>query len=287
MLDFALDTLVDYIEFQVIDVVEGKTNCLMLSEDSKISLFKQFKSLLKRNDCYAYDINSFSTSKKFQKDELDKEIKEFPGRFMNIPSKFTLKVWEGEKEGKKCICRVLICPAKMTTWPPTEENPIIREDKNLYFFRFKPHYCKSCKFFGRCYANNFAEVEIQYLSILGFGSFFRRISNGSSKESYDISIIDSMPCYVGWIYARISTNGDVIPCCKAHLFPLGNLYKNSFKSIWFSEKYNEFRKKAKNTKKSDSYFKKIGCYKGCDNLGMNLEFHKRIKELHLLQKDID
>jgi len=286
MLDFALDTLVDYIEFQVIDIIRGKTDCLMLSESNKISLFKQFKSLLKRNDCYAYDINSFSTSKKFQKGKLNKEIKEFPGRFMKIPSKFILKVWEGEKEGKKCICRVLSCPAHKTTWPPRENNPLIEEDKNLYIFQFKPYHCKSCEFFEICPVNKMGEVGIKYLSILGFGSFFRRVSSEFSKESYDKDIIDSMPCYVGWIYARISTNGDVIPCCKAHLFPLGNLYKNSFKSIWFSEKYNEFRKKAKNTKKSDPYFKKIWCYKGCDNLGMNLNFHRKIKKFHFSRKKI-
>ena len=284
MLDFALDTLVDYIEFQVIDAVQGKTDCLMLSESNKISLFKQFKSLLKRDDCYAYGINSFSTSKKFQKGKLNKEIKEFPGRFMKIPSKFTLKVWEGEKEGKKCICRVLTCPAKMTTWPPTEENPIIREDKNLHIFRFKPYYCKSCKFFGICYANNLGELKVQYLSILGFGSFIRRISNDLYKEKYDGNIIDSMPCYVGWIYARILTNGDVIPCCKAHLFSLGSLYEDSFKDIWFSKKYNKFREKAKKLKKSNPYFKKIECYKECDNVGMNLELHRRIKDLSFFQK---
>jgi len=287
MLDFALNTLVDYIEFQVIDIIQGKTNFLMLSESDKLLLFKQFKYLLKRNDCYAYDIKSFLINKKFQDGKLNKEIKEFPGRFMKIPSRFTLKVWEEDKDNKKCICRVLTCPAHKTTWPPREDNPIIEEDKNLYIFQFKPHHCKSCEFFEICPVNKMGEVGIKYLSILGFGSFLRRISNESPKESYDNDIIDSMPCYIGWIYARISTNGDVIPCCKAHLFPLGNLYKNSFNGIWFSEKYNEFRKKAKNIKKSDPYFKKIGCYKGCDNLGMNLEFHRKIKELHLLQKDID
>jgi len=286
MLEFALDTLVDYIEFQVIDIIEGKTNFLMLFESDKLSLFKQFKSLLKRNDCYAYDVKSFLTNKKFQEGKLNREIKEFPGRFMKIPQKFILKVLEGDKDGKKCIWRILTCPAYRTTWPPAENNPVIRENKNLYIFRFKPHYCKSCEFFNICPVNERGEIGIKYLSILGFGSFLRRISNDLHKGKYDINIIDSIPCYVGWIYARILTNGNVIPCCKAHLFPLGNLYEESFKDIWFSKKYNEFRKKAKNIKKSDPYFKKIECYKECDNLGMNLQFHKRLKELSLLQKNI-
>jgi len=287
MINFALDTLVDYIEFQVIDAVQGKTEFLMLSESKKLNLFKQFRLLLKRDNCYAYDVDSFLINKKFLDGKLNKEIKEFPGRFIKIPLKFILKVSEGDKDGKKCIMRVLTCPLNKTTWPPKEDNPKIREDKNLYIFRFNPPHCKLCESFDTCPVNDKGEIGIKYLSILGFGSFYRRISNESLREAYDSNIIDSIPCYVGWIYARILTNGDVIPCCKAHLFPLGNLYKNSFKSIWFSEKYNEFRKKAKNTKKSDPYFKRIECYKGCDNLGINLEFHKRIKELHLLQKDID
>jgi len=284
MVDFALDTLSEHIEFQVIDIVEGKTELLKLNENDKSCLLNQFRLLLARNDCYPYATNSFLLNKKLLDGKLNKEIKEFPGRFIRVPLKFELKVSEENNQDKKSILRVLICPLKKTTWPPTEDNPIIKENKNLYIFQFKPYDCKLCEYLGKCPVDNKGEISIKYLTILGFGSFYRRISNESLEEGYDNNIIDSMPCYVGWTYARILTNGDVIPCCKAHLFPLGNLYKNTFKNIWFSEKYNEFRKNAKKLNKSDAYFKSIKCYKGCDNLGMNLELHKKIKNLSFLKK---
>jgi hypothetical protein len=67
--------------------------------------------------------------------------------------------------------------------------------------------------------------------------------------------------------------------------PMGNLYEKSFREIWFSKVYNEFRQKAKNLKKSDPYFKKIECYKSCDNLGMNLKTDKKIRALS--KRDIE
>ena len=76
---------------------------------------------------------------------------------------------------------------------------------------------------------------------------------------------------MGWNYKRILHNGDVIPCCKAHKKPLGNLHEKGFREIWFSDRYNEFRLLAKNEKKSHPYFNAINCYKSCDNAGMNAE----------------
>ena len=42
MLDFALETLVDHLEFQVIDVIKGKTDSLVLSAKEKNSIIKKF-----------------------------------------------------------------------------------------------------------------------------------------------------------------------------------------------------------------------------------------------------
>lgn len=42
------------------------------------------------------------------------------------------------------------------------------------------------------------------------------------------------------------------------------------------DRMDEFRYKAKHLKKSDPYFEEISCYKGCDNLWMNLETHLQL-----------
>ena len=270
MLDFALDTSVDYIEFQVIDIIQGKTDLLKLNKKNKKQVLKQIMGFKKRED-YFTELIKTKELKEFDKKKHQEELIGF-GKF-NKPIKkgFRLIIngeWAICPEGYLSIRRIFY------TIP-----------KHFCLFEFPSNICKKCQTNAYCYKHKKAvPLKAEFLTFLGFGSFFRRISNESPKESYDKDIIDSMPCYVGWIYARILTNGNVIPCCKAHLFPLGNLYKDSFKDIWFSKEYNEFRKKAKNIKKSDPYFKKIECYKGCDNLGMNLEFHRKIKKLLFFQK---
>ena len=271
MLNFALDTLVDYIEFQVIDIIPGKTDLLKLDEKDKKQLLKQILGFKKRKDYFSKLIGT-KHLEKLDKKKHKQEFMEFGRFFKNTLGKgFRLKFYEQK----------VICP---------KGNSSIRMDvdqiqENAFKFSFPKELCKKCSYYNKCSINKkYCIIKEEFLNLLGFGSFFRRISNEFSKENYDSNIIDSMPCYVGWIYARILTNGDVIPCCKAHLFPLGNLYEDSFKDIWFSKKYNEFREKAKKLKKSNPYFKKIECYKGCDNLGMNLELHRKIKKLSFFQK---
>lgn len=50
-------------------------------------------------------------------------------------------------------------------------------------------------------------------------------------------------CWKMWHSCVITWDGKVVPCCfdkDAH-FVLGDLTKNSFEEIWFSDKYNQFR----------------------------------------------
>jgi len=121
--------------------------------------------------------------------------------------------------------------------------------------------------------------------IFRFDQFIKRISNPLSvKGLYDKKAVDSIPCYVGWIFSRILANGDVIPCLKAHKKPIGNILKKNFKEIFFSEKYSKFRFMAKNFKKNNKFFKQINCYKTCDDLGRNNEMHKQMSSLSCDEK---
>jgi len=125
-----------------------------------------------------------------------------------------------------------------------------------------------------------------------FEGFMRRLkSSNATTGLYDAGAVDKIPCYIGWIFIRVLPNGDISPCCRGVDKPMGNLFENSFEEIWHSSTYEEFRDKALNLPKSDPYFAPIGCYKCCDNLMHNEEFHRRIKrlredELENLKRDV-
>lgn len=129
--------------------------------------------------------------------------------------------------------------------------------------------------------------------VLNLEQFLRRVSNPDAQQArYDSQFINSIPCYAGWIFARIMPNGDVNPCLKAHRFPIGNIHKHSFKKIWNSREQRYFRKKTLRAGKDDPFFAligndadcKIGCYKSCDDIGRNISMHSRINALAIYEK---
>jgi MoaA/NifB/PqqE/SkfB family radical SAM enzyme len=144
-------------------------------------------------------------------------------------------------------------------------------------------------------------VKAPYLSILNQGHFMTQIAEDETKQSKpslitkckailsslqtkslnDVSVVDTIPCYAGHIYSRVLVTGEVIPCCKEEKKPMGNVYHDSFATIWNSSSYQTFRKKAVLCKKNDAYFKPIDCYSSCDNYGKNLQFDEMVKNDHL------
>jgi radical SAM protein with 4Fe4S-binding SPASM domain len=60
---------------------------------------------------------------------------------------------------------------------------------------------------------------------------------------------ENLPCYYGWLFSMIDDNGNVYPCCFQDRVPsctIGNIKNDSFTAIWFSKKYQDFRRKHKN-----------------------------------------
>jgi len=49
-----------------------------------------------------------------------------------------------------------------------------------------------------------------------------------------------IPCYVGWYLTLITAEGTVYPCCQC-VQNMGQVGKQSFRDIWFSDKYRQFR----------------------------------------------
>jgi MoaA/NifB/PqqE/SkfB family radical SAM enzyme len=139
--------------------------------------------------------------------------------------------------------------------------------------------------------------KIGEVTLFRFDAFKRRVScaNDLAQATYDRNIIDKMPCYIGWCFARILPNGDVNSCLKAHRIPAGNLYLNDFKQIWNGDQQTFFRNKTLVYKKSDPFFRQIGndpdikeagCYKSCDDIGRNAYIHNRINALTFFEKVI-
>ncbi|MGB9748644.1 MAG: radical SAM protein [Candidatus Woesearchaeota archaeon] len=121
------------------------------------------------------------------------------------------------------------------------------------------------------------DLEKHGLEIWNLDIFMQRLKPGFNVVENNKKLVDKIPCNIGWTYARIMANGNVIPCCKAYLFPTGNLYKNNFKEIWFSKKHQEFRIKAQKLKKNNPYFKLINCERSCDNIINNIETIERLR----------
>jgi glycosyltransferase involved in cell wall biosynthesis/MoaA/NifB/PqqE/SkfB family radical SAM enzyme len=116
----------------------------------------------------------------------------------------------------------------------------------------------------------------QRLHLFKFDQFLRRIGGiHTTTGEHDKTIIDSLPCTVGWQFARIMADGDVNQCLKAHRIPSGNLHNVRFGELWTGSTQHAWRDKTNVLTKADPWFAnigndpdaKVGCYKSCDDLG--------------------
>jgi glycosyltransferase involved in cell wall biosynthesis/MoaA/NifB/PqqE/SkfB family radical SAM enzyme len=123
---------------------------------------------------------------------------------------------------------------------------------------------------------NGANRDPKKLHLFKFDQFMRRISGEhTTTGDHDAHYIDTLPCTVGWQFARVLADGEVNSCLKSHRIPLGTLYEHSFRELWTSEKQREFRRKTNVAVKDDPFFSSIGndpsakcgCHRSCDDLG--------------------
>jgi MoaA/NifB/PqqE/SkfB family radical SAM enzyme len=106
--------------------------------------------------------------------------------------------------------------------------------------------------------------------------FLRRLhENDPVAGSYDRNAVNEVPCLVGWFFARVMANGEVVPCCRAVMRPMGSLYQSRFAQIWTSAAWAELRRHA-DEPKSSPYYQGIGCLKTCDNLMHNLQWQREV-----------
>ncbi|MDP2939660.1 MAG: radical SAM protein [Candidatus Omnitrophota bacterium] len=102
------------------------------------------------------------------------------------------------------------------------------------------------------------------------------ILQGLTTGVYTSTYYSQIPCYVGWVTSRILSDGNVVPCCGCYDVILGNINHNSFKEIWYSQRYQNFRRESINLNKSDLMGRGCKCYSCIDfefNLGIYHKLH--------------
>ncbi len=265
MVDFAVDSLVEYIEFTPVDVIPGYTDELALTDNDRRLIVEQLCALPQRPDFLELDPMPGGSQ------PADPENKEF-ARFVKksiLPRGFRYELDD--------ITRFdVLCVRKEWRLDVREDNQV----ENALLFFYPRHECENCPLRPDCAIDQerFC-VKVEFTSFLGFGPFLRRIARPAAAGGYDADKIDDVPCCVAWTYARVKTDGSVIPCCKADKMPLGNLYQHDFRSIWTNELYRQFRTTALTTSKRDPFFAPIACLVACDNLGQNIATQQRLAQL--------
>jgi MoaA/NifB/PqqE/SkfB family radical SAM enzyme len=68
----------------------------------------------------------------------------------------------------------------------------------------------------------------------------RRVAALRTTESQTAGLDD--PCIIGWHSLVIRTTGVVAPCCILQASPLGNIFKQPLREVWFGEEYARFRR---------------------------------------------
>ena len=61
------------------------------------------------------------------------------------------------------------------------------------------------------------------------------------KIDREIAGLDE-PCLIGWHSLVVRTTGMIAPCCILQASPLGNIFKQSLREVWFGEEYARFRR---------------------------------------------
>lgn len=87
-------------------------------------------------------------------------------------------------------------------------------------------------------------------------------------------------CLISWVLSVITKDGDILPGCveEAYARIAGNIFKDKFKDIWWSETLNEFRKKQ--LFKNMGHFTPSDCLGWCQHLNTNRKLNN-IKKLRL------
>ena len=261
MLRYATAHFADRMEFQAADIFPDIQD-LALSPGQVENIKTQIACLYSvpgYTDEFIGEGNRISLKESFE----SQEQKEF-GRFYHpLRNGFS---WKSDTE--------ILCPQGFNycrrSWIHDHPYP-------AFHYEYDTTLCSKCTHAPDCYPEPCSvPLDIRFTNLTGIGTFLRRLESlKSGGQAKDKSAVLNTPCLAPWHYGRVLSDGQFIPCCKASKIPMGNLYHESFKKIWFGKNMNNFRFKASRIAENYSYFSAIECIKGCDNLGENLNWNKK------------
>lgn len=113
--------------------------------------------------------------------------------------------------------------------------------------------------------------------------FRKKVLSGMTDGDYTSQLYSSIPCYIGWIYTRVLSDGTVVPCCGCSDISMGNLSSQSFKKIWYSKEYELFREKSINIRNNNSIIKECACH-SCAHAMVNLGIYLKLRPFKKLNK---
>ncbi|EKD28739.1 MAG: hypothetical protein ACD_79C00228G0005 [uncultured bacterium] len=257
MVNFGITHYADEMEMQAVDTITNVTDDLNLQHHQVLHVLKTLDKLRSRKD-YTNEFIGPNNELDILSFEDYQEQKEY-GRFFHLLAEgFSLN------DDKVHIS----CPNNHQNF---RKSWIHDHPYPAFSYEYPHEKCLKCACNFKCYPEKKSvPLTVSFMNLKGIGSFIRRI-NSSDNNIKENTLINKVPCLAGWIYARIKACGDIIPCCKASEMSLGNIKNDSFKKIWFGNKFNEFRQNAKLLPKTHKYFDKINCIKSCDNIGMNID----------------
>ncbi len=93
-----------------------------------------------------------------------------------------------------------------------------------------------------------------------------------------LHVYENIPCYVGWLFALITADGTVLPCCQCYS-KMGNIRHQSFNHIWCSDFYREFRRNTINLPEIKEIVPDCRC-DVCEFTKFNLSLHNTLHPFH-------
>ncbi len=285
MLGLALRTGADFIEFQPMDPMPGITDSYALPPEARAAAAARLDALA-ASQAVPFDppagsqkppVRLLSGVRSAHPDQAAwPELHEAArGKKRFEAADFVFSTRTETAGGRRFVQRLLTCPALRTTHPRFD-NPQIAEGQNRLTFRFERADCRRCQLRGPCGPGAGGKtVAVQYLELLGLDPFRRKMGGPAA----------SVPCRAGWAFSRVLSNGQVIPCCQGESYPAGNILELPFTKIWFSGTMDAFREKTSTLPPTHAFFKPFRCLTACDNLGLNLEFDRKLKNLNPFDRE--
>ncbi len=89
------------------------------------------------------------------------------------------------------------------------------------------------------------------------------------------AVWQKLPCYIGWIDARVKVDGTVLPCNPCGL-PMGNLHQNSLGEIWNGSSFRAFRRQTL-TREGLSALDRVCDCEFCCHLPANVRLRQYLK----------